>query len=240
MPILPPMHHGPRPLIGLTPNLDVVPADSRGTATHVRINRDYLEAVVRAGGTPLLLAPELATLPAVLDRLDGVILTGGDDVDFTLRGGVNHPKADCMHPDRQRFDFALLAALDERPELPVLGICLGMQEMGLHRGCGFIQHVPDVVADGERHAGDRIHEVHGSIGHGPIDSAHHQALADAGPFEIVALSDDGLIEGIRDPSKAFHLGVQWHPERTADPHLGDGIFSMLVEACRSAAPATPV
>jgi putative glutamine amidotransferase len=233
------MQHEWRPVIGLTPNLDLVRGDSGGAATHVRINRDYLEAVVRAGGVPVLLAPEVATLPAVLGRLDGVILTGGDDVDFTLRGGINHPKADVMHPDRQQFDFALLAALDERPDLPVLGICLGMQEMGLHRGCGFIQHVPDVVADGGRHAGDRTHEVAGAIGRGPIDSAHHQALADAGPFEIVALSDDGLIEGIRDPDRPFHLGVQWHPERTADPHLGDGIFNMLVAACRSPARVTP-
>lgn len=229
-----------RPLIGLTPNLDIVRGDSGGTTTHVRINRDYLEAVVRAGGTPLLLAPQLPMLPAIVESLDGVILTGGDDVDFTLRGGENHPKADVMHPDRQRFDFALLEALDTRPELPVLGICLGMQEMGLHGGCGFIQHVPDVVADGERHAADRIHEVHGSIGRGPIDSAHHQALADAGPFEVVAHSDDGLIEGIRDPARPFFLGVQWHPERTADPHLGDGIFRMLVEACRAnSAPRSP-
>jgi putative glutamine amidotransferase len=116
--------------------------------------------------------------------------------------------------------------------VPVLGICLGMQLMGVHRGCRLIQHLHDEIADGERHRHDRIHAVESRLGNGPVASWHHQALGDAGPFELIGRSDDGVIEAIRDPGRPFYVGVQWHPERTPDRLMGDGIVQRLVEASR--------
>ena len=221
-----------RPLIGLTPSLDLgEPATDGGPRPlRVRVNATYLDSIERVGGLPVVLAPDPKLIPAYLDRLDGVILTGGPDIDPRGWGAPLHEKAEIMDPRRQAFDFALLDALGARPELPVLGICLGMQEIGVHAGCRLVQHLPDVVATGGQHVDDQIHSIEGPFGRGPVTSAHHQALGEAGPFEVLAVSHDGVIETIRDPRRRFCLGVQWHPERTADPALGDGVIRMLVEA----------
>ncbi len=221
-----------RPLIGLTPSLDLgdAPADGAPRPLRVRVNATYLESLERVGGLPVVLSPDPTLIPAYLDRLDGVILTGGPDIDPRGWGVPLHERADIMDPRRQAFDFALLDALAARPELPALGICLGMQEMGVHGGCPLVQHLPDVVATGDQHIDDQIHVVEGPFGRGPVTSAHHQALANPGPFEVLAVSHDGVIETIRDPRRRFYFGVQWHPERTADPALGDGVVRLLVEA----------
>ncbi len=221
-----------RPLIGLTPSLDLGDAPAAGgpRPLRVRVSATYLECVERAGGLPVVLAPDPHLIPEYLGRLDGVILTGGPDIDPRGAGIPLHEKADIMDPRRQAFDFALLEALRGRPALPVLGICLGMQEMGVHGGCPLIQHLPDVVATGDQHVDDQIHEISGPFGRGPVTSAHHQALGHPGPFEVLAVSHDGVIETIRDPRRPFYLGVQWHPERTADPDLGDGVVRLLVAA----------
>ena len=196
------------------------------------VHSAYVNSVKEAGGVPFLIPhiPELAA--DALDALDGVLLTGGDDIDMRDFGQVLHAKADLMPPLRQRGEFALLRALDQRPTLPVLGICLGMQLMGVHNGCPLIQHLHDVIADGDRHVGNKIHSITGSIGSGQVTSSHHQALASAGPFETLALSDDGVLEAIRLANRSFYVGVQWHPERTQDQKLGLGIIEKLVNAAQ--------
>ncbi|MFM7052665.1 MAG: gamma-glutamyl-gamma-aminobutyrate hydrolase family protein, partial [Planctomycetota bacterium] len=132
----------------------------------------------------------------------------------------------------------LLEALDARPEKAVLGICLGMQMMGVHRGCSLIQHLGDVIPDGERHRNDALHPVEAVRGSplssGIVRSWHHQALADAKGFEVIARSDDGVIEGIVDPARRFYLGVQWHPERTDARETGLDVIRSLVDASRGA------
>jgi putative glutamine amidotransferase len=107
-----------------------------------------------------------------------------------------------------------------------------MQLMGVHHGCPLIQHLHDVIPNGDRHVGNKIHPITGSIGSGPVTSSHHQALAGAGPFETLALSDDGVLEAIRLANRAFYVGVQWHPERTSDTNLGLGIIQKLVNAAK--------
>ena len=196
------------------------------------VHSAYVNSVKEAGGVPFLIPhiPELAA--DALDALDGVLLTGGDDIDMRDFGQALHAKADLMPPLRQRGEFALLRALDQRPTLPVLGICLGMQLMGVHNGCPLIQHLHDVIADGDRHVGNKIHSITGSIGSGQVTSSHHQALARAGPFETLALSDDGVLEAIRLANRSFYVGVQWHPERTQDQKLGLGIIEKLVNAAQ--------
>jgi putative glutamine amidotransferase len=172
----------------------------------------------------------------MLDRVDGVIITGGDDIDVSRFGIPLHPKAECMPAERQDAEFALLRALDARPDKAVLGICLGMQLMGVHRGCTLIQHLGDVIADGERHRNDAIHPIEAVKGSplssGLVRSWHHQALADAESFDIIAHSDDGVIEGMLDPKRRFYLGVQWHPERTEAAETGLEVVKRLVDAAR--------
>lgn len=216
-----------RPLIGLT--ADFVDG-------YARLRRTYLDMVDAAGGIPVILPPRADLRAAMLDRVDGVIMTGGDDIDVTQFGIALHAQAECMHADRQAAEFALLKQLDEQPNKPVLGICLGMQMMGVHRGATLIQHLADVIPNAERHRLDAIHDVEAERGSllssGTVRSWHHQALADAPTFAIIARSDDGIIEGIIDPARRFYVGVQWHPERTEAAATGLDVVRQLVDAAR--------
>lgn len=240
---------GRRPWIGIT-------ADVRreaGGAARVSVSGAYAEAVWRAGGAPvvvhgLLGADPDAVAEGALDRLDGVVLTGGADPDMRQFGVENHPAAELVDPARQAFEMALLRALDRRPGVPVLGVCLGMQQMGIARGAGLVQHLPDELpGTAADHTGDRQHPVvptgaggaggAGGLGAGGIlpggvvTSWHHQALRDGGSLRVLARAHDGVIEAVGDPGRRFYVGVQWHPERTRDGGLGDGLFARLVVAC---------
>lgn len=215
----------PRPLIGLT--ADVV-------AGEAQLTRPYLNMVAEAGGIPIILPPQAALRGEMLDRLDGVIITGGKDIDVTQLGVPLHPSADCMASERQSAEFAILDELAQRPKMPMLGICLGMQLMGVHRGNALIQHLADVLPNAERHRDGAEHLIettpNAPFGAGPVRSYHHQALATANSFEIIAYSEDGVIEAIRDPKREFCLGVQWHPERTPTPQTGMDIIRLLIQA----------
>ncbi len=206
-------------------------ADGR---TVYRLNRQYVQTVHEAGGLAVLLTHEPGDALEAVDAVDGVLLTGGADIDIRVRGKALHPKAELMEPARQRGEFELLEALDHRSDKPVLGICLGMQLMGVHHGCELVQHVPDRIPGGERHQGNQEHPVSGSIGSGLVASSHHQMLGDSGPFKVLATSDDGVLEAIELPGRPFYLGVQWHPERTRDPALGVGMVKRLVDAAIAA------
>ena len=222
------MAHVQRPFIGIGADLA---RDEQSRPRH-QVRATYVDAVVRAGGVPVILPASADARCAALDRLDGVVIVGGDDIDTRPFGVLLHPMARVMDPERQSAELAMLAALDARPAMPVLGICLGMQLMGVHRGATLIQHLDDRIADAARHRDDRVHAVQTAVGSGPVASWHHQALADAPGFAEIGRSDDGVLEAIRDDGRPFYLGVQWHPERTADPTLGDGVFRLLVQAAR--------
>lgn len=214
-----------RPLIGLTANI---------VAGEPQLTRPYLDMVVAAGGLPVILPPLPSIRGDLLDHVDGVILTGGDDIDVSRLGTPLHPQAQCMHPDRQAAEFALLDALAGRPDMPVLGICLGMQLMGVHRGNALCQHLADVLPTAQRHRDGAEHPVAAEPGSpltsGLVRSFHHQALLEARSFRIIARSDDGVIEGIVDPSRRFYVGVQWHPERTPHEATGLAVIKRLVDA----------
>jgi putative glutamine amidotransferase len=216
-----------RPLIGVTADL---------VGDYARNRRTYLDMVAAAGGIPVILPPNAALREEMLDRVDGIVITGGDDIDVSRFGIPLHPKAECMPPERQDAEFALLKALDARPDKPVLGICLGMQMMGVHRGNPLIQHLGDLLPDADRHRNDAIHPVEAERGSllksGAVRSWHHQAISEAKGFDIIARSDDGVIEGIVDPTRRFYLGVQWHPERTEAPETGLGVVRTLIEHAR--------
>lgn len=209
-----------QPLIGIT-------ADA--TPDKHQVGRSYVRCVRESGGVPVILPGVPDCAAAYVERLDGFLFTGGDDPDTRQWGVPMHPKATAMNPDRQRFETELLRLLDQMPKKPVLGVCLGMQLMGLHAGGRLEQHLPDVLATAADHWDRREHGVSGVLGRGAVHSHHRQALSDPGRLEIVARADDGVIEAVRAKDRPFYLGVQWHPERTENQQLGVGLIRNLVE-----------
>jgi putative glutamine amidotransferase len=232
-----------RPLIGLTSDVEA----PEGKPYRLVLSSNYTAAVIRAGGCPVLLAPEVACIPHYLQSLDGIIMTGGGDIDVREAGLQLHAQADLMATQRQTFETALLKALDAEQQMPVLGICLGMQMMGVHKAGmkALVQHLGDDLPTAEEHRRDHQHtlcttpawskSVLGAIAQpekSKVASNHHQALREGGTLRVLATSHDGVIEAYDDPGRPFYAGVQWHPERTADEALGQQVINLLVEAAR--------
>ena len=209
------------PLIGLTPDF----VDGR-----IALRPTYLDAVRAAGGLPVVLSGDTADVASAIAHCDGLIFTGGDDPIMEAFGTETHPAATPVDPRRQAFELALLAALDHQPDKPVLGVCLGMQMMGLHAGGVLDQHLPDTLHSFALHADGSEHGVDGELGEGVVWSRHRQALVDPGSLRVVATAEDGVIEAVEAADRRHYLGVQWHPERTAHEAFGDGLFRRLIEA----------
>jgi putative glutamine amidotransferase len=228
------------PLIGISACLD-----DRG---RWKANRDYhyidsayASAIEAAGGTPIYL-PIQRGPSALLQRLDGLLIPGGDDLPAPLDypSGVNFDLA----PEKQLdFDRSLLAEALER-RLPVLGICYGMQLLASFRGgvllydiaTDFPQAGPHRLTEiDERHAlqieaGTRLSEALGETPP-PVNSLHHQGVESPGAgMRVAARAEDGLIEAIEDEDHRFCVGVQWHPEKLSGIHR-DGLFGAFVAAC---------
>ena len=246
-----------RPIIGISVDVAEV-----GPAKRLRAECSlaYADAVTRAGGLPIYLPPIVEDAAAHAELADGFVLTGGNDPRMEPFGGVTHPAATPMHDRRQAYEVALLRELEKRRP-PTLGVCLGMQMMAITSGGTLEQHLPDRLGtDAARHRTDGglgTHEIslddaaaraigldpgHAAGGSGVRGwgcSHHHQAVAAVGPgMEIIARDADGTVEAIRRAGATFWVGVQWHPERTSDPILGQGIFDALVRAARPH-PPTP-
>ena len=213
-----------KPIIGLTASLE----DGKAF-----VREAYLTAVVKAGGIPVILSPIAAQAKEVLRVCDAFIFTGGDDPDMSAFGESQHPSTTLIDSRRQEFELELLSVLDHHPDIPILGICLGMQMMGLHAGGKLNQYLPDTHETAEKHWNGHVHDIEGSLGTGSVYSHHRQALSSAGHFDVVAWASDDVIEAIRDPKSAHRIGVQWHPEKTTDSRFGDGLFTALIQAVSS-------
>ncbi|MHC4218499.1 MAG: gamma-glutamyl-gamma-aminobutyrate hydrolase family protein [Planctomycetota bacterium] len=207
------------PLIGITCDLD---------DDGYRVRPGYVELVREAGGVPVLLPCEPTQASEYVQRCDGLVLSGGDDPIMERWQVTTHPQAKPIHPRRQDFELALLEALDDCADRPVLGVCLGMQLMTLYRGGGLDQYLADTLPTARRHWPRADHEIDGPLGEGIVHSHHRQAVTDPGSLCVVARAADGVIEAVRDETRRFYVGVQWHPERTADERLGAGLFRELV------------
>jgi len=229
------------------------PRPAQGERRRVNLRRSVIDAVVRAGGVPVLLTPVASQAAAHAAMCDAFVFTGGDDprTEGFDPGTPTHPRATVMDQDRQAHEVALLRLLrDEAPRKPVLGICLGMQLMALVAGGELNQCLeddtpthPDHAPAREKPEGDRTHTIavepdHPLIVPGEVNSWHRQAVRTPGSMRVIARAHDGVIEAIDDPSRAFYLGVQWHPERFDDVGLeqsgalADGLFSAVVHAAR--------
>ena len=201
----------------------------------------YLDAVARAGGIPVILAPVCAeAIDPLLDRLSGICLSGGPDLHPSAYGAEPHPRLGPTEPNLDRFELALARRADAR-DIPLLGICRGSQVLNVARGGTLHQHLDEhrqSTPGGEpthpvRVArGSRLARVVGA-GRLPVNSFHHQAVDRLGQgLKVTGRSLDGVVEAIEDPSRNLHLGVQWHAECLVEspPHLA--LFTALVEAAQ--------
>ena len=207
------------------------------------VTRSYPSAVQRAGGLALLLPPDRAAVEApdpLLDRLGGLILSGGSDLDPAFYGADPHPKTGRTWPERDRFEIALARRAVER-ELPVLGICRGMHVLNVALGGTLHQHIPDVLGHSEhRHTpgsfGD--HDVRlepGSLAATAagmtdlaVKSHHHQGIDQLGDGLVASGWSHGedLVEALELSDHPFALGILWHPEEDS----GSRVIPALVDA----------
>lgn len=239
---------GRPPLIGVTSYLEEA---SQGVWNYraALLPETYLQAVLEAGGIPLLLPPQPAVpevIERVLDALDGLVLSGGADVNPALYGQQRHPETQTPRLDRDAWEQALLQGAIER-DLPFLAICRGVQMLNVALGGSLHQHLPDVVGS-DKYApapatygqvqvdvspASRLHRILGEVGDRlTVHAYHHQALdVVAEPLTVSARSEDGVVEAVELGSATFGIGVQWHPEQDAADRR---LFAGLVGAASAA------
>jgi putative glutamine amidotransferase len=201
----------------------------------------YVRGIESAGGRALLVPPSDDGIEETLDALDGVLFTGGGDLDPSHYGAHAHEKTAGVRAERDSAELALLQAALER-DMPVLAICRGSQVLNVARGGDLDQHLPDSLGHElhkERLGEFSDHEVSveggtrlgGIVGERiPVKSSHHQGFGRIGEGLVTtAQADDGTIEALEDPSRRFAVGVLWHPEEGEDAAL----FKALVEEARA-------
>jgi putative glutamine amidotransferase len=197
----------------------------------------YVHAVEKAGGRALLVPPSLDGVQETLDAVDGLLFSGGSDLDPELYGQKPHAETNDIVAARDSAEIALMRAALER-DLPVLAVCRGSQVLNVALGGDLVQHLPDVVGD-EKHKhtpglfadhdvdvlpGTRVQRILGD--RAPVKSHHHQGYGRIGAgLQEAARAEDGTVEALEDPKRRFALGVLWHPEAGEDFAL----FEALVE-----------
>src|SRR4051812_38449548 len=241
----------PRPLIGISTS-ELRSAQGAQFAQHsepprrmLALGLIYLEAVEAAGGIPVILAPLPARrLESIIDRLDGVCLSGGPDIEPACYGAEAHAELGPTEPEVDLFELGLVRAARRRG-LPILAICRGMQVLNVARGGTLVQHLPDIseeIVHRQREpASQPTHPV--ALAHDSriaqiagcdsieVNSFHHQAIDRLGAgLEPVGWSVDGVIEAVEVPGDAYTIGVQWHAECLTDRPEQARLFMGLIDA----------
>jgi putative glutamine amidotransferase len=241
-----------RPLIGVTTSEMRMPRrthplpEGDPPQSEMALGIVYARAVELAGGLPVVLPPlDDGAIAPLVDRLAGVCLSGGPDLDPAAYGAQPDPHLGPVEPSLDAFEVAVARRADALG-IPVLGICRGCQALNIARGGTLHQHLPDVT-DGSIHhrqtasgretthtveitAGTRLAEI---VGPGELDvnSFHHQAVDRIGRgLRVAACAPDGVIEAIEDDGPALYLGVQWHVETLVDRPRHAKLFDALVAA----------
>ena len=235
----------PRPVIGIA--CAVLPAQwGPWHQPAAVVAADYIRQVQAAGGIAVVIPPQPGDPGDVLDRIDGLMLTGGNDLQASLYGDEPHAEAEAPDPVRDAWEFALVREAIAR-DMPFLGICRGMQVMNVAFGGTLTQHLPESLGttdhrrttgsfDGNDHLvdlqdGSLVARAAGEVVHS-VPSHHHQAVDRVGEGLVLSgvSSGDGVAEAIEMPGRRFAVGVQWHPE--ADPT--SAVIAALVDAARGA------
>lgn len=218
-----------KPLIGITSDIE---------GDLFKLRGDYVSAVEKSGGLPLILPPAADNVSQIADMIDGLLLPGGNDLSPEYYGEeifVPLETLKFVKKERSDFELALLKEVIKRNK-PILGICYGMQLLNVAFGGTLYQDVGIQLKDALDHRnGQHIIQIAQPLAFIPhpsaytVNSSHHQAIkALAGGFEAFALSDDGIIEGIYKKDYFFCFGVQWHPERIFYDKLSVGIFEEFI------------
>lgn len=234
-----------KPVIGLTGSYKPDPE----TPQHF-LNQSYFDAIRHFGGIPLLI-PVLAEdteLAFLLKQCDGILLTGGNDLDPALFGESVLNDTVVIAAERDEAEFRVLDLAVQR-NLPIFGICRGIQVMNVYFGGTLYQDIPSQIPSDISHRMEKpfhrtchscmvekdtpLHNLAGVSRFG-VNSHHHQAVMDlAHGFIAMGHSEDGIIEAICDPAKAFCWGVQWHPERIWDiENVSAKLFEAFISACK--------
>jgi putative glutamine amidotransferase len=230
------------PLIGITTYREQARWgvwDSRADVLHAQ----YADALLAAGGVPVLLPPASASdevAAAVVSRIDGLVVSGGADVDPGRYGEEPHPRTTSWREDRDAWESALLRAADAEA-LPTLGVCRGMQLMAVAAGGALVQHTPDVVGhEGHNPGGAEFgttlvatetgSRLAALVGDSVEVGCHHHQTVGAHPgFTATAWADDGSLEAMERPGRRFCVAVQWHPEVREDTRLFVGLVAAAAE-----------
>ena len=238
------------PNIGVTCNVEVVKY-GLWTEPAAMVPLTYVRAIARAGGRPLLIAPtpaDLADPSELLDLLDGVLVTGGADIDPAAYGEQPHAETAPVTADRDAFELSIVRAAVER-DLPCLGVCRGMQVVNVAYGGALDQHLADRLerdihrGEAGEFAGHRVEVEPGSLAavaagatSVAVKSYHHQGVARVGEGLTVSAraEGDGTVEAIEDARRRFVLGVLWHPEEDE----ADRLIGAFVQECRESAAST--
>ncbi|KRF27811.1 gamma-glutamyl-gamma-aminobutyrate hydrolase family protein [Phycicoccus sp. Soil802] len=233
-----------RPLIGITCYVEPASRGDWKDVPSVVLPHDYVRQVEAAGGTILVIPPRAdaddVVARDIVSRIDGLVIAGGADVDpDRYAAPERHPEVQEARHDRDAMELALATAAAEA-DLPLLGICRGMQVMAVAAGGVLEQHVPDRVGHVDHSPGVAVYGHHvvttvpgtriasllGDVT--DVPSYHHQSVLTHPGYEPSAWAADGTLEAMEDPAARFRLGVQWHPEVGDDPRL----FDALVAAAR--------
>lgn len=230
-----------RPLVGITTYAEPSVRWGVWDLPAALIPLSYIRAIESAGGRALLVPPSEEGIDETLDALDGILFSGGSDIDPGAYGQEAHPETNGVRPDRDRGELALLTAALAR-DMPVLAVCRGSQVLNVARGGDLVQHLPDVVGDTKHRHTPGVFTEHAvevkpesrlgaMLGErAPVKSAHHQGFGRVGEGLVeTAWAEDGTLEALEDPGKRFAVGVLWHPEEGEDAAL----FRALVDEARA-------
>ncbi len=234
-----------KPIIGV--NLDF---EEKGGGFSIHpwhaLRSNYFDVIHRLGGTPIGLPSTNLDVDGVLDIVDGVLATGGNDYDPTLFGKTPYSPHEKIMKQRSLFDIALIRGALSR-DLPVFGICAGFQALNIVHEGSIIQHIPDSFesdlehrSTGDAHKavhtveilqGTKLNEILGSPETIDVNSFHHQGIDRLGQgLRVNAKAPDGMIEGIENPDYKFCMGVQWHPEYNVTSYDGR-LIQAFIDAC---------